>query len=217
MGIKNHTVISLRKVFRLRATSASRTILNTQFFVRTHNMYYICTENYDEEHWWGIKSPFFVRKMEQKKVFNLLNEALQENTNLFLISATISLDNKIKVVVDGDEGVPLSECVRISRKIEHNLDREVDDFSLEVTTAGASEPLTMKRQYYKNMGRTLSVKLNDGTKIEGALTTVNEESIMLSWKAREPKPIGKGKVTVEKEASIIFDDIKEAKVKIKFN
>ena len=180
-------------------------------------MYYICTENYDEEHRWGIKSPFFVRKMEHKKVFDLLNEALEENTSLFLISATISVDNKIKVVVDGDEGVPLSECMRISRKIEHNLDREEEDFSLEVTTAGASEPLIMKRQYHKNIGRTLSVKLNDGTKIEGALTTVDEELINLSWKAREPKPIGKGKVTVKKEASIVFDDIKEAKVKIKFN
>ena len=180
-------------------------------------MYYICTENYDEEHRWGIKSPFFVRKMEQKKVFDLLNEALEENTSLFLISATIGLDNKIKVVVDGDKGVPLSECVRISRKIEHNLDRDDEDFSLEVTTAGATEPLIMKRQYSKNIGRTLSVKLNDGTKIEGTLTTVDDTSINLSWKAREPKPIGKGKVTVKKEASIVFDDIKEAKVKIKFN
>ncbi|MCF6214113.1 MAG: ribosome assembly cofactor RimP [Flavobacteriaceae bacterium] len=155
--------------------------------------------------------------MEQKKVFDLLNEALEENTSLFLISATISVDNKIKVVVDGDEGVPLSECMRISRKIEHNLDREEEDFSLEVTTAGASEPLIMKRQYHKNIGRTLNVKLNDGSKIEGTLTEVLEDEIVLSWKAREPKPIGKGKVTVNKNATIAFEDIKEAKAKIIFN
>jgi len=165
----------------------------------------------------ALKALFLYTKMEQKKVFDLLNEALEENTSLFLISATISLDNKIKVVVDGDEGVPLSECVRISRKIEHNLDRDKEDFSLEVTTAGASEPLKLKRQYNKNVNRILSVCLNDGTKIEGTLTAVNEETINLSWKAREPKPVGKGKITVKKEASIVFDDIKEAKVKIKFN
>jgi ribosome maturation factor RimP len=155
--------------------------------------------------------------MEQKKVFDLLNEALEENTSLFLISATISPDNKIKIVVDGDTGVPLKECVRISRKIEHNLDREAEDFSLEVTTAGALEPLLMKRQYNKNVGRTLSVRLNDDTKIEGTLTAVNDETIYLSRKVREPKPIGKGKITVQKDAEIAFDTIKEAKVKVKFN
>ncbi len=155
--------------------------------------------------------------MEEKKVLNLVNEALNENTSLFLISATISNDNKIKVVVDGDAGVPLKECVRISRHIEHNLDRETEDFSLEVTTAGALEPLIMKRQYKKNIGRTLSVSLNDATKIEGVLTDVKDDAIVLNWKTREPKPVGKGKITVVKEASIVIDDIKEAKVKVTFN
>ncbi len=155
--------------------------------------------------------------MEEKKVLNLVNEALNENTSLFLISAAISNDNKIKVVVDGDAGVPLKECVRISRHIEHNLDRETEDFSLEVTTAGALEPLIMKRQYKKNIGRTLSVCLNNATKMEGVLTEVKDDTIILNWKAREPKPIGKGKITVVKEASIVIDDIKEAKVKVKFN
>jgi len=155
--------------------------------------------------------------MEENKVLNLVNEALKENTSLFLISATVSSDNKIKVVVDGDAGVPLKECVRISRHIEHNLDRETEDFSLEVTTAGALEPLIMKRQYKKNIGRTLSVSLNDATKIEGVLTDVKDDAIVLNWKTREPKPVGKGKITVVKEASIVIDDIKEAKVKVTFN
>ena len=155
--------------------------------------------------------------MEQKKVLDLINEALQENASLFLISATISVDSKIKVIVDGDEAVPLKECIRISRHIEHNLDREAEDFSLEVTTAGASEPLKLKRQYKKNIGRILQVRLNDNTKIEGTLTEILDNTISLSWKAREPKPIGKGKITVTKNASIAFDNIKESKVKIIFN
>jgi len=155
--------------------------------------------------------------MEQAKVLTLLNEALEVNKSLFLIDFTMSSDAKIRVIVDGDDGVPLKECIRISRHIEHNLDREVDDFSLEVMSAGVSEPLKNKRQYLKNIGRGLEVKLTDGSKVEGILETVLEDEIKLSWKAREPKPVGKGKITVVKNAQVAFENIKESKVKIKFN
>jgi len=155
--------------------------------------------------------------MEQSKVLALVNEALQLNESLFLIDLKISADAKIKVIVDGDKGVPLKECIRISRHVEHNLDREINDFSLEVMSAGLSEPLLLRRQYQKNIGRVLNLKLVDGSKIEGSLDTVNDNDLSISWKAREPKPIGKGKITVNKSAKIAFKNIKEAKVKIKFN
>ncbi len=153
--------------------------------------------------------------MNQDKVKELLQEALDENSSLFLIDLQFLANNKIKVIVDGDLGVPLSECVRISRNIEHNLDREEEDFSLEVTTPDISEPLKVKRQYNKNLKRILKVKTEEDT-FEGTLTEVSEENIVLVWKAREPKPIGKGKHTVEKNKSIAYSDIKEAKVKIIF-
>ncbi len=155
--------------------------------------------------------------MEQSKVLALVNEALQVNKSLFLIDLKISADAKIKVIVDGDKGVPLKECIRISRHVEHNLDREVNDFSLEVMSAGLSEPLFLRRQYLKNINRALNLKLVDGTKIEGNLDAVNGEGLTISWKTREPKPVGKGKITVDKSAEIAFENIKEAKVKIKFN
>ncbi len=153
--------------------------------------------------------------MNQDKVKGLLQEALDENPTLFLIDLQFLSNNKIKVIVDGDNGVPLKECVRISRAIEHNLDREEDDFSLEVTTPDIAHPLTLKRQYKKNINRILKVK-TDESDFEGTLTEVNQESIVLFWKAREPKPIGKGKHTVEKTKEIPYDRIKEAKVKIVF-
>jgi len=155
--------------------------------------------------------------MKQSRVIALVDEALEVNKSLFLIDLKISADAKIKVIVDGDEGVPLKECIRISRHIGHNLDREVDDFSLEVMSAGLSEPLSSSRQFKKNIDRSLSLKLTDGTKIEGNLDAVNDEEISLSWKAREPKPVGKGKITVVKNVQVAFENIKEAKVKIKFN
>ena len=153
--------------------------------------------------------------MNQEKVHRLLNEAVAENNSLFVISVDFLPGNKIKVIVDGDQGVPLSECVRISRNIEHNLDREEEDFSLEVSSPDITQPLLVERQYQKNIGRILKVKTTEES-FEGTLANVSNQEIELKWKAREPKPIGKGKVTVEKTATVAFTDIIEAKVKIIF-
>lgn len=165
----------------------------------------------------GQFSPLFyyLHMMLKEKVTTLLDEALGKNETLFLIDFSISPDNKIKITLDGDEGVSLQDCMDISRAIEHNLDREEEDFALEVASAGATTPLTMARQYRKNIGRKLEVRtLNES--IEGELTAAEEDSITLEWKAREPKPIGKGKVTVRKKQEIALSDIQEAKVVLKF-
>lgn len=153
--------------------------------------------------------------MDKQRVQFLLEEALAEDTALFLIELTFLPGNKIQVVVDGDTGISLKECIRISRNIDQNLDREEEDFGLEVTSPDIAEPLKVLRQYQKNLNRILKVKTNDGV-LEGTLTEVTDTHIVLAWKAREPKPIGKGKVTVEKTATIAHKEITEAKVKIIF-
>ena len=153
--------------------------------------------------------------MDQTKVTDLVNEALALNESLYLIDLSISESNKIKVTIDGDKGVPLSECIRVSRNVEHNFDREEEDFSLEVSTPDISNPLKVKRQYIKNLNRILKVTTSE-QEMEGVLVEADEDKIVLNWKAREPKPIGKGKVTVQKTATIPYKDIKEAKVKIVF-
>jgi ribosome maturation factor RimP len=145
----------------------------------------------------------------------LLESALEENPSLFLIDFEITSNNQILVVIDGDNGVSVNDCIEVSRKIEHNLDRDEEDFSLEVTSAGVSTPLRLPRQFKKNIGRKLSVKTEKET-IEGKLEEAGKESILLKWKAREPKPVGKGKVTVKKEATLHYNDIVEAKVMITF-
>ncbi len=154
--------------------------------------------------------------MFKKKVTELLEAALEEDTSLFLVDFTIGLDNKINVVLDGDEGVTLQDCMKVSRAIEHNLDREEEDFSLEVASAGAAAPILLPRQYGKNIGRKLAVRSTQDESFEGNLTAITDTGIVLEWKAREPKPIGKGKVTVQKKKEIDFSDIKEAKVILKF-
>ncbi len=161
--------------------------------------------------------PSFYKNMAFKeKVIELLNEGLKEKPSVFLIDLTIDNSNKIMVTLDGDNGVTLQDCIDISRAIEHNLDREEQDFSLEVASAGVSTPLKLVRQYKKNIGRTLKVKTLSET-IEAELEAVDETKITLTWSAREPKKIGKGKETVVKKAEIPYAEIKEAIVTINFN
>ncbi len=153
--------------------------------------------------------------MLKDKVSDLLSKALENKPTLFLIDFSVSADNKIKVVLDGDTGVSLDDCIAISRAVEHNLDREETDFSLEVTSAGATSPLVLPRQYKKNLGRKLKVRTETG-EWEGDLAQADDKNIVLEWKAREPKPTGKGKHTVQKKKQIPFSEIKEAKVVLKF-
>jgi ribosome maturation factor RimP len=145
----------------------------------------------------------------------LVSEGLQEKPSVFLIDLIISESFKIIVTLDGDNGVALQDCIDISRAIENNLDREEQDFSLEVASVGVGSPLKMVRQYKKNVGRTLIVKLATET-MEAELVEANDNFIILSWKAREPKKVGKGKETVQKRQEIPYTEIKEAIVTVTF-
>lgn len=151
----------------------------------------------------------------KSKVKDLLEQGLAQHPELFLIDFSISADSKISVVIDGDSGVNLQDCIDVSRSIEHNLDREEHDFSLEVASAGATAPLKFPRQFRKNIGRILEVVTEQET-IEAKLIDANETSVKLEWKAREPKKIGKGKETVLKNAEIPYISIKKAVVVISF-
>jgi ribosome maturation factor RimP len=154
--------------------------------------------------------------MDKGKIEKLVNDAVAQNQELFITEIKFLSDNKIFVEVDGDHGIPLKECIRISREIEDRLDRDAEDFSLEVTSPDVSNPIKTKRQYKKNINRILKVKLQDNSTIEGVLVNVTENEIEMEWKVRERKPIGKGKITVVKKATIPYINILEAKVKIIF-
>lgn len=153
--------------------------------------------------------------MNKELVKQLVEDALKEEESLFLIDLDFLPDSKISIIIDGDEGVPLNECIRVSRAVEAELDREEEDFSLEVSSPDITKPLLVVRQYKKNIGRIVSVKTSDQN-FEGKLVEVLEEAIVLQWSAREPKPIGKGKVTVQKTETISYNNIVEAKVKLIF-
>ena len=151
-----------------------------------------------------------------QKVQDLLSLALEQYPNIFLVDLKISNDKSINLILDGDKEVNIKDCINISRAIEFDLDRDEEDFSLEVASAGVGSPLKFPRQYRKNLGRKLEVISSDGLKFIGELTHVKEDAIELQWKQREPKPIGKGKVTVTKNKILTFDEISQTKVMIKF-
>ncbi|WP_447951787.1 ribosome assembly cofactor RimP [Chryseobacterium koreense] len=152
----------------------------------------------------------------RSKIEELLNGFLAERADLFLIDLKISAADEVTVILDGDHGVSLQDCLDASRAIEFNMDREEHDFSLQVMSAGLSEPLNSERQFRKNIGRDLDVLLKDDTKIEGELGKVDKDGITLVLRYRKPKEIGKGKMDVVEEKEIPYTEIKKALVAIKF-
>lgn len=152
----------------------------------------------------------------RKKIEELLNAFLTEREDLFLVDLKFSAADDITVILDGDNGVTLQDCLDASRAIEFNMDREEHDFSLQVMSAGLSEPLESPRQFRKNVGRELDILLTDSEKITGELVKVDEEKITLVLKYRKPKEVGKGKVDVVEEKEIPYSNIKKALVTIKF-
>ncbi|MFV0598561.1 MAG: ribosome assembly cofactor RimP [Bacteroidales bacterium] len=147
--------------------------------------------------------------IDQEKFQSVVNQEL-EGTDLFLVDLKIGKDNKISVFIDGDNGVAIQNCIDLSRKIESNFDREVEDFELSVFSSGVGEPLKLNRQYKKNIGRNIEVITNEeGEKIVGELLMVDEEKIVVKVQPKKKKdPI------VEKE--ILIDNIKESKIIILF-
>ena len=151
----------------------------------------------------------------KEKVSTVLADCLLEKSSIFLIELVITDAFKVIVNIDGDEGVALQDCIDVSRFMDAHLDREEQDYSLEVASVGVGSPLKLVRQYKKNVGRTLIVKTGTET-IEAELVEATDDFVILSWEAREPKKIGKGKETVQKELKLPYGNIKEAIVTVTF-
>ena len=150
------------------------------------------------------------------KVEQLVHEFLETRKDLYLVDLKISAGDDVTVILDGDEGLSLQDCLDASRAIEFNLDREEHDFSLQVMSPGLSEPLKLPRQFKKNTGREIEVLLNSDEKIQGEVVAVDDEKVTLVLRYRRPKLIGKGKEDVVENKEIPYTEIKKALVVIKF-
>jgi ribosome maturation factor RimP len=145
------------------------------------------------------------------KVRKLVEQGI-EGTDIFVVDIKVSAANAIRVVLDADSGLSIDKCVAISRQVEHNLDRDAEDFSLEVTSFGLTQPLKLKRQYIKNTGRNLNIRLTDGSALKGKLVNVDDNILHLE-KTLTKKEIKEG---VDAAFTVDIEDVKEAKVEISF-
>jgi len=153
--------------------------------------------------------------IDRKLIESLIAEATN-GTPCFLVNLKIGNSNEIKVEIESDEGVTIEDCVKVSRGIEHNLDREEEDFSLRVTSPGADKPLKVWRQYPLHVGRKLKVETTDGNTLQGELLEVSEEGLTLKTDERKS---GKGKKKVKipsEEIKLKKSDIESTKVLLSF-
>lgn len=151
-------------------------------------------------------------------VLNLINEKIEETgQKFFLVDLKISSNNKITIELDHeDKSVSIDDCILFSRQVEHNLDREKEDFELEVSSAGLSNPFKVKQQYQKNIGRSVKVLTKNGKSIEGELLKVDEEKIFLKYEKTEKVEGKKKKIKKIIEEEIFFDKINQTKLVITF-
>jgi len=150
----------------------------------------------------------------EKRVTALVEEKISDRPELFLVEVKMLPNNKLIIHVDGDEGISIQDCAAISRHVGFHLEEEntiEKAYNLEVSSPGVGEPLKLQRQYLKNIGRELSVKLNGGEIKEGKLLSVEDHSITIEAKVKE-----KGKKAQLVETSIDFSNITETKVLISF-
>lgn len=145
-----------------------------------------------------------------------LVEAFLENTGYYLVDLKVSNDNRILVEIDSFEGVSIDFCAELNRHIEANLDREIEDYELEVASAGLTEPFKVLKQYEKNIGNEVEVLTKEGAKLIGILINCDDIKIILQQE-KMVKPEGaKRKITVEEEIEIPFNNIKTTKYIIRF-
>ena len=150
----------------------------------------------------------------EKRVIELIEEKISDRPELFLVEVKMLPNNKLIIHVDGDEGISIQDCAAISRHVGFHLEEEntiEKAYNLEVSSPGVGEPLKLKRQYAKNIGRDLSIKLAAGELMEGKLLGMDEKAITIEAKVKE-----KGKKAQLVETSIDFDNILETKVLISF-
>ncbi len=152
--------------------------------------------------------------IDKGRIAELVGEKLDEN--LFLVDISVSAGNAIHIEIDSLARLTIDECVAISRHIESQLDRDAEDFELQVSSPGADQPFKVVKQYRKNVGRTLEVTTQSGEVLTGKLTQVGESEISVEISAKEIPEGEKKKRWVTREVTLLFDEIKKARVVISF-
>lgn len=153
--------------------------------------------------------------IEKNVVSKLVEEKLASSDN-YLVDVIIKPGNLIIVEIDNDEAVSIDDCAELSQYLEEHLDRDVEDYELEVGSAGITSPFKILRQYRKNIGNEVEMLLANGTKLTGILKDASEEGVVITVQKQVKAEGAKRKTTVEEDQSYTFDEIKYTKYLIRF-
>jgi ribosome maturation factor RimP len=157
--------------------------------------------------------------IDKKTILKLAEERIEElNSGIYIVELKIASGNQIFLELDKEIGsIAIEDCMSVSRNIEHNLDREIEDFSLEVSSAGLDQPLRALKQFKKNIGREVKVVTNqNGQKFQGILKAADEEQISVEVKEKRNVEGRKSKVWITEEIPFKYNDVKEVKLIISF-
>ena len=153
--------------------------------------------------------------IDKKRVKEIVDSYITD-PSLYLVDIEVKSDNKIIVEIDSDHSVTIDNCITLTKYIESQLDRDIEDYELEVGSGGISQPFKVLRQYTKNIGNEVEVLLKNGKKYSGILKNADEEKITLTIE-KQVKPEGaKRKIKVEEDLSFTYNEIKFTKYIIRF-
>jgi ribosome maturation factor RimP len=152
--------------------------------------------------------------IDKDLIEKLVKERL--NDDQFIVGISVNDSNRIDIFIDGYSGLNIDQCVAVSRHVEHSLDREEEDFSLQVSSPGLSEKFRVKEQYIKYNGKPIEIVTIDGAELEGKLLAADDSGIVLETSVKEKPEGAKKKIVVVKEHHLKYDEIKSAKAVISF-
>lgn len=154
--------------------------------------------------------------MIEKNIVKQIVEEWLQDKDYFLVDVSVSNDNRIVVEIDHAEGVWIEDCVELSRFIESKLDREKEDFELEVGSAGIGQPFKVHQQYVNHLGQDVEVLTLDGVKYQGELHEVNDDTFSILRTVKKKEEGAKRPRMVEELVTFRYDEIKYTKYLISF-
>lgn len=153
--------------------------------------------------------------VKKQTIIDLIEEHFV-GTDKFLVEVKVLAGNKIEVYVDAPNHILIADCVALSRHIEGSLDREKEDFELQVSSPGATESFKVLPQYKKYIGSKVKIVTKEGAKHEGILVSADEKEFVVEETRREKKTIGKGNQTIVENITLTYNQTKETKSVLPF-
>ena len=154
--------------------------------------------------------------MIEKNIVRQIVEEWLQDKDYFLVDVSVSNDNRIVVEIDHAEGVWIEDCVELSRFIESKLDREKEDFELEVGSAGIGQPFKVHQQYVNHLGKDVEVLTLDGKKYQGELHEVNDDTFSILRQVKKKEEGSKRPRLVDELVTFSYDEIKYTNYLISF-